>query len=293
MCLSVFAKPSNPKARVKGGSSACFSLGVKSKRSKECKSFRSCPPGCCCSLCKGAKGATGATGPTGPTGATGGFGTIAGTTQLGPGSGTFVPIAGARTMKVRVYAAGGAGGGAIGTGANGAAGGGGGGGGYSEGWILGPFAPSYAYTVGAGGTGSSGTGTAGGDSWFSDPSFLFAGGGAGALGMTGSITLTSVIGAVGGIGSGSASLVAMKGGHGGNGIVIPGLPGLFSTTGGAGGIGGSGPGNTLWANTSQNGNVGFPFGSGGGGAVSNASDTPGTYLGGNGGDGRIIIESFF
>jgi len=171
------------------------------------------------------------------------------------GSGTNSSITG----LTAAVGGGGGGGGASGTvaGLSGGSGGGGGGSGLGG---------------GAGGSATSGQGNAGGTGQTGTPFRGGGGGGAGAVGATGA--------ASGNGGTGSASSITgssvTRAGGGGGGMGVAGTPGTGGTGGGGAGVT-SGAGNAATVNT----------GSGGGGA---GGVIAGTYAGGAGGSGIVIVS---
>jgi hypothetical protein len=197
------------------------------------------------------------------------------------GNYTFIaPISG--KYKVTVVGGGGGGGGALGSSSISAAGGGGGGGGVSIKYIFITAGTNISTTIGAGGTGGTGEvsgnsgGTTsfgvycsatggGGGSYGGTTANRFGGGGSGGIGTNGDIN------SYGGAGYGpviSNPLLANTGGNGGNG-------GSSYFSGSAG--------------VSNNGTIiNGILGSGGAGA--DATNLTGSYAGGSGGAGVIIIE---
>jgi hypothetical protein len=185
--------------------------------------------------------------------------------------GTFTVPGGVSTLKIRLWGAGGGGGGALQTGV----GYGGGGGGYVEGYLAVNPGEQYGYQIGSGGPGG-GVGNGGLDASNTIMAGWFAGGGRG-----GGTLNTAVIGNGGGAAGGNFWMNGQEGGtfwaQGGP------LTGLFVAAGGGGTFsvppvrpGAGGPG----------GNGFFPGGGGGGGC----GTFTGSYPGGNGAPGLMIIE---
>jgi len=186
---------------------------------------------------------------------------LAQTTQTFTSSGSFTVPAGATSIKVECWGAGGAGGGST---INHSGGSGGGGGGYTAHVLTVTPGQVISYTVGTRGTGSSGSdGTAGTASSFLTLTANGGGGGdadKGTAGAGGSAT-GGVINTTGG----SGSIGSNKGGDGGNGA-----------NGGDGGSGGS----------NANGTSGTAPGGGGGGGEAFGLIP---YSGGNGAVGQIKV----
>ena len=166
-------------------------------------------------------------------------------------------------------------------------GGGGGGGAYSAGNLT--VIPGNTYTVTVG-TGSTGTGP-GGDSWFGSISTIMAKGGS-------SVLNNISTGAPGGLASACIGTTKYSGGTGANGASNYGGGGGSSAGTGANGNNGStyfggiapaggGSGGNGRLNISGNGSIGFVPGGGGGGAYK--SCCTGTFNGGNGANGKVIV----
>ncbi|RZJ32926.1 MAG: choice-of-anchor D domain-containing protein, partial [Flavobacterium sp.] len=198
-------------------------------------------------------------------------------------SGTFVVPAGVTTLTVEAWGGGGKGGTRTTNGNSG----GGGGGGYARKLVS--VTPGASYTVNVG-TGSTTPGTPGNGSWFNTSGTVFAAGGnspatdnaSGATGGSASIGDITVNG-----GNGAAGASGFGGG-GGSGVGT----GLTATNGSGfngGTIAGGGSGGAGRSGTTGIGAVGVQPGGGGGGAFKNNSDGL-TYAGGNGGNGRVVLQ---
>lgn len=201
-------------------------------------------------------------------------------------NGIWTPPQGLRYAEVEGVGGGGGGGGVTGlSGGNGAAGGGGGGGYFKsilEGW---QFVGDVTVTVGKGGAGGANgatPGVAGGDTSFG--AFASAVGGGGGSGITANTTDT-----VGGRGDGGTAA-------GGNVLNIRGQAGDYNRTldqrhlfRGAGGSSVLGFGGQSSGSVNGNGQPGQLYGGGGSGAIAGAI----TRAGGKGGDGLVIVRSFF
>ena len=187
------------------------------------------------------------------------------------GSGTFTVPCDVTSLTVQAWGGGGAGGG---TTTNNAEGGGGGAGGtYVSSTLTVTPGQVLNYYVGAGANGQTSAGNTGQASWFNTTGTLYAQGGAGGAAPNSG----TVLGGIGSIAS-SIGTIRLAGANGVNGTL---------TVGGAGGnganFGGTG-GNQR--TTGGNGYNGLSPGGGGGGAfVNNGANR----VGGNGGDGQIII----
>jgi hypothetical protein len=219
------------------------------------------------------------------------WGTLTAPTKqvVSSGSATYTTPTGAKWLKITIIGGGGSGGGCAATGATtGAAAGGGGGGGWSIGWISSP-APTYTYTVGAGGAApaqGNNAGNAGGTSLFSGLTMNAIGGTGGAGAGTASGPVFGSLGAAGGAGSGGT----ISGGGG------PGLPGIILGSTGGQGLSGAGGSSIMGAGgqASQqagNGSAGSGFGSGGSGGAGGNSQV--ALTGGAGAPGVVIVEEFY
>jgi hypothetical protein len=196
--------------------------------------------------------------------------------------GTFVVPAGVTSITVEAWGGGGHGGTRSST--NGACGGGGGGG-YARKVIAVTPGQSFTVTVGTGAT----TNTAGEDSWFGTSATVLARGGSSAANNS----TTAGSGAAVGIGdftygggNGSNANYSTNSGAGGAsaGTAAAGgnASGITGGTAPAGGVNGANG-----RNSSNNGIAGTAPGGGGGGAY---RSTTGTFTGGNGGDGRVVVS---
>ncbi len=200
-------------------------------------------------------------------------------------SGTFNTPAGVNKVVVECWGGGGKGGNRTNLGATG----GGGGGAYSRSVVDVTPLTGYTVTVGAGST----TTAAGGDSWFATATTAMAKGG-------GSVANNTTAGATGGTAAASIGTIKFNGGTGANGIGFvlgggggssagygaAGGNGLLNTGGTApagGGNGGAGP------TSAANGSVGAAPGSGGGGS---RRDFSGSFVGGNGTVGRVVVSYY-
>lgn len=188
-----------------------------------------------------------------------------------------------RAVRVRLVGGGGAGGGTAATGASDSAvGAGGSAGGYAESVIgVASLGASEAVTVGAGGTGvDGGSGNNGNASSFG--AHVAANGGFGAPGTSGAPPI-----GVNGVDGGAATAgdLQWEGGGGGTGLGI-------NTTVSASGFGGAsafgGGGNSV--TQPRDGRAGNAPGSGGSGAASD--NNRGTFTGGDGADGIVIVELY-
>jgi len=198
---------------------------------------------------------------------------------------TFTVPIGVTSVTAEAFGGGGKGG-SRSSGSNGGYGGGGGGA-YARSVV--PVVPGTTYTVTVG-TGSTSSASSGGDSWFINSSTILAKGGSSAAN-------DSSTGAAGGAASASIGTIKFNGGNGSNGV-----------TGSYGGGGGSSAGNdsngtnTTNSNgataptgggnggngrlsTNGNGSIGIAPGGGGGGSLR----TTGTTIGGDGGNGKVIL----
>ena len=182
-------------------------------------------------------------------------------------SGAWTAPNGTSTVKVRVWAGGGAGGAG-----NGGAGGGGSGGGFSEAYVGVLPGQSYLVTVANGGLGAS---AAGGTSSFGNLASASGGGGGGAGSSNGSGSASSISGVGYGPGfgtagssgqSGSTAASCWVGGQGGA---------SFGSAGAAGVVGG--------ASSNVSGGSGAGPGAGGAGGIGSGS-------GGAGGAGLVVLE---
>ena len=200
-------------------------------------------------------------------------------------SGSWTAPCGVTSVEVYVWAAGGGG-----AGANGASPAGGGGGGGAFIWhnnlTVSP-GTAYTITVGTGGSGGGANGGDGGNSSFG--SLLVAGGGKGGSRSpaTGGLRGTAITlgGGWTGIGGNGADGTAAYGGGGGS-TAAPGYLGAVDGSGSTGGVAPAGGGNGGNGSTgNSDGNNGSAPGGGGGGA----RRTSGTKIGGDGGNGRVVI----
>lgn len=202
-----------------------------------------------------------------------------------PGTGTVTIPAGVTSVTVEVWGGGGKGGSVT---ANNTQAGGGGGGAYSRS-VLTVTATTYNYSVGAGST----TTSAGGDTWFNTATTLMAKGG-------NSVANNNLAGATGGARASGFGTTLYSGGNGANGV------GGSTKQGGGGGssagtasdgttatnitgaiapAGGGNGGNG--ADEGASGTNGSTPGGGGGGA---ARKNAGTTDGGNGANGKLVIN---
>jgi hypothetical protein len=202
-------------------------------------------------------------------------------------TGTWTKPVNASKVFARLVGGGGGGGGCTGAGTGAAEAGGGGSGGYAERWYdASALGATETITIGgggAGGTDGATAGSAGTNSSFG--SFTTANGGSG--GSAGGTATTGTSLGIGGVGGGTsgATNLAVTGGSGGHGRVLAGNA-VFSGRGGAGMLG---PGAAAQTNSSNNGQAGVNYGSGGGGAYC----TTVTKVGGAGAGGVAIIVTFF
>lgn len=199
-------------------------------------------------------------------------------------SATYTPTPGTTKIRVTLTGGGGAGGGCASTGASTYACGGGGAGGST---VISDFTSGFssvAMTIGAGGTGvSGGNGNGGGTTSFGALATVAGGSG----GSVGSAVSGAVVQAGGGATTPSGGTFANI--YGGPGGISVGT----STSNFCSGFGGTsywGPGANAKFTTSQAGNIGTNYGSGGGGAVLNVSAS--ANAGGAGAAGVIVVEEY-
>lgn len=222
-------------------------------------------------------------------------GVVAGTPghlQKFAANGTWTKPTRARRVRVRLVGGGGAGAGSVAASSGQhSKGGGGGGGGYAEKWFDASALPAtIAVTIGLGGTGAVGTaqGQAGGTTSFG--SLLSASGGLGGFsGLSSTATYVKNGGPGGSTFTGAPDLqvAGCFGLQGGGGVTLgAGGPGGASFWGG----GGAGA-ETSGSGSSVPGGDAIGYGGGGGGAAS--SSTGAAATGGDGGDGYMIVESYF
>lgn len=198
-------------------------------------------------------------------------------------NGTWTKPADIKTVRRRVWGAGGAGGPVDGQPSGQAEGAGGAGGGYAE-LVSDPaaLAASLAVTVGAGG--AAGLATPGPTGGSSSIGTVSATGGTGGAIMASATTSQLVVAGVGGVGSGGD--INFRGGDGGRGRTILGVP-CFANYGGNGAMGGgvkTQPNNSVTAGATGN----FP-GGGGTGAFTSTTD----QNGGAGAAGYVTVENMF
>lgn len=211
---------------------------------------------------------------------------------LGAGTSTWAMPVGAKSIHVICVGGGGGGGNAVATGGSQSSmGGGGGAGGIAEAWFdPSELASSCYYTAGAGGAGGA-PGVTGGTSLFKsgplvgDTTVVSAFGGTGGTASAASGSTGAQDGGTGGIGS--VGDVLQGGGAGGVAIRYSSGADAVGGTGGAGQRGGGGNA----ARPSNAGSNGRAYGGGGGGACNGASQ--GAKSGGTGGDGVVIVETYF
>jgi hypothetical protein len=204
-----------------------------------------------------------------------------------PGTSTYTPTPGTRSVVVEVLAGGAGGGGCATTGAGQvSAGASGGGGGYARKRITSGFS-GVTVTVGAkgsGGAAGNNAGTAGGSSSFG-ALVSATGGSAGSGGAAGTAVYLNF---PGGGGSGSSGDVNISGGSGGLVQVWAG-PGLSVSGVGGDSFYGKGPPANV-TGTRAAGLAGTGFGSGGGGGICAASQTQAP--GGDGTPGIVIVWEY-
>ena len=203
---------------------------------------------------------------------------------------TWTKPANAKTVRIRVQAGGGGGGGAASAAAGEhTKGGGGGGGGYSESVLAASsLGATVAVTVGGGGAGGSAgaNGSTGGTSSFFTH-VVSAGGNGGGFAGTSPGVFTALGGAGGGASAGQITTVGGVGHMGtGGGNLGSGGPGGHAHLGG-GAIGTR----TLTAPDGINGVAAGLYGGGGGGACVSSTGTG--KVGGAGGAGIVIVETWF
>lgn len=204
--------------------------------------------------------------------------------QIFTASGTYLPAAGTRYIRVRMTGGGGGGGGAVG-GANAAIGAGGASGFYLE-LVVDGVTVGGAVTVGGGGSGGGtggGNGTDGGATSIAiDSSVFTAPGGDGGDGQP--------VSALSGIAQGGSDAPISPAGVD---VVMqmPGEAGVLISGTGATGAGGSGPfggGGFSFHGTPSDGNTGSGYGGGGSGALATAVGKSG----GAGSPGLVIVEEY-
>lgn len=206
-------------------------------------------------------------------------------------SGTWTKPARAKRVRVRLVGAGGAGGGAAAAASGQASkGGGGGAGAYAEKWFdASDLTATVAVTVGVGPTGVAGVnGGNGGTTSFG--SFLSGSGGFGGAFAGSSVAIWGAAGGAGASTTTGSPDLAISGGAGGLGFSGPGLGG-----GGAGGssaLGGGGAGTNV-SNAGQSIPGGNATGAGGGGGGGLSTSTGAAAKGGDGGDGLVIVETYY
>jgi hypothetical protein len=195
---------------------------------------------------------------------------------------TYTPTAGTNTARIRMIGGGGGGGSATSSGGTQiSVGGGGGGGGYIE-HLLSGVTGTYTYTIGQGGA----SGASGNPSLFSGGTLVASGGGPGQNGV-GSTTIEISIGGTGNVPTGG-NITNQPGACG--------SPGISNYTNGAHvpGFGGSsalGGGAAMTIVNPSVGNAAQPNTGGGGTGAQNYGNA-GTFLGGAGGSGLLIIEEY-
>ena len=201
---------------------------------------------------------------------------------------------GVTSVTVQCWGGGGAGGGVT-VSSTASDGGGGAGGSFAQSVVTVVPGNNYSVTVGAGGTAvSGGAGGAGTNSSFNGASIVAIGGAGGGWGHNGNGTATT--GATGGTGTivenggngaiGNNGVYGGGGGGGGAGTTGAGGNSTGTSTGGTGGTSGGGAGGNGYCCSAAAGNAGTVPGGGGGGAYSNAV---GSYAGGAGAAGQVII----
>lgn len=159
------------------------------------------------------------------------------------GTSSWTAPAGATSVTVEAWGAGGTGGGATG---NTAKGGGGAGGQYATKVVTVTPGNSYTIVVGAGVAGTTGTGSNGGDSTFATTTVVAKGGAGGTVGAANNSTATAGSGST----TGGVGTIVYAGGNGSNGVAS-----VSPATGGAGGggAGSNGAGNPASGNTAGSG----------------------------------------
>lgn len=199
------------------------------------------------------------------------------------GNGTWNKPADVKTLRRRVWGAGGGGGPCDGQASGQSEGGGGGGGGYAE-LVSDPaaLAASLAVTVGLGG--AAGLGTPAPSGGTSSIGSVSAAGGSGGSIMASNTASQLVQSGLGGVGSGGD--INFRGGDGGRGRTILGVA-VFANYGGDGAMGGGIKANS--SNVAGPGSAGnFPGGGGSGAFTSNTDQS-----GGAGANGYVVVENVF
>lgn len=209
-------------------------------------------------------------------------------------NGTYTPPANLAYAMVEVIGGGGGGGGSAGNASPQTAGSAGGGsGGYSRSiYPRATLAPSQAVTIGTGGTGGTGSvsGNSGSTTLFG--ALMQAGGGGGGAFGSPSAGLTNATSGQGGTSAGGQLNMAGTNGDDGFGVVI--APDSFGEGGNGGssyfGGGGEGYTGSSAGPGGQNGDGGRSYGAGGGGAIT--INNGGTFTGGSGLGGLVLITEF-
>ncbi len=209
-------------------------------------------------------------------------------TFAGAGTYSFQVPAGVTQLDVQAWGGGGRGGSRV-SGSNGY--GGGGGGAFASSTLTVTPGQTYTIVVGAGSTSAA---SAGGSSYFNNTTTLLAVGGQ-------SVANNITIGAAGGAASSCVGTIRYSGGNGNNGLANTygggggagagplgnGLSGTGTNLGGIGLTSGGGNGGAGRTGSQGDGTAGSAPGGGGGGALRTSTGSP---VGGNGGDGQVIIR---
>jgi hypothetical protein len=201
---------------------------------------------------------------------------------------SYTSPAGATTLMTTAVGSGGAGGGTPATGAGAAASGGGGGGGSASLTPVVANIGTHTVAVAVGGTGVAGaTGNSGASSTFKDSTATIVTQGDGGFGGVVGIAGTNFV-VNGSVGATTGTGLFVAAGAAGQHGVMQSITNFISGAGGAAGNGCGGAG--CRANSSGAGSAAILGGGGGAGAAAGVSQ--GTFAGGNGGNGVILVIAY-